>query len=425
MGLYQSNYRTCAIGREGLITTNMSVLKNLSNPVKQYSLVTANYWAFTLTDGALRMLVVLHFYQLGYTPFSIAMLFIFYEVFGIVTNLIGGWLASIFGLNKTMNIGLAIQVLALLMLVVPNEWLTASWVMIAQALSGVAKDLNKMSAKSAIKLLVAKDADTKLYSWIALLTGSKNTMKGLGFFLGAGLLSLLGFQIAALSMAIVLFLILVLSLIKLKKDLGKAKIKPKFAHLLSKNSSINWLSVARLFLFAARDIWFVIALPVYFSSILGWSHWSVGTFMASWVIGYGIIQARAPKLTGAQAGAQTLFNWVLSLAAITGLLAVLFKFSSIEPQLLLVTGLIIFGAVFAINSSLHSYLIVSFANSDTVATDVGFYYMANATGRLIGTLLSGWIYQTAGLYYCLLVSAIFIGLSALFSFFLPKNVTLE
>src|SRR5690554_898777 len=162
----------------------MKRLAALSDDIKQYLVVTGNYWAFTLTDGALRMLVVLHFHALGYTPLSIAMLFLFYEIFGVVTNLVGGFLGARLGLNKTMNIGLAIQVVALLMLAVPTEWLTVVYVMVAQALSGIAKDLNKMSAKSSIKKLVAAGQEGTLFKWVALLTGSKNALKGLGFFLG-------------------------------------------------------------------------------------------------------------------------------------------------------------------------------------------------------------------------------------------------
>ena len=404
------------------------ILDQLSNSVKQYILVTANYWAFTLTDGALRMLVVLHFYQLGFDPFTIATLFLFYEIFGIVTNLIGGWLGSVLGLNKTMNIGLSIQVLALSMLVLPNEWLTIGWVMLAQALSGIAKDLNKMSAKSSIKLLVTKsdsnkhsEVDSKLYRWVALLTGSKNTLKGVGFFIGAGLLNWLGFQLAAAAMAIVLLIVLLFSLFKLNKKLGKAKVKPKIKHLLSKNATINSLSAARLFLFGARDIWFVIALPVYFSSVLGWSHWAVGAFMASWVIGYGVVQSQAPKLTGLKTTGRQIFYWALLLALFTSLLAMFFQYSQLKQEYLLIVGLIIFGFIFAVNSSMHSFYIVKIANNDSVSTDVGFYYMANATGRLVGTLLSGWLYQTAGLYYCLLASAVFIGISTFFAFFLPAD----
>ncbi|MFN3587682.1 MAG: MFS transporter, partial [Moraxellaceae bacterium] len=212
----------------------MSRLQNLTPELRQYLLVTGNYWAFTLTDGALRMLVVLHFHTLGYTPLQIAALFLFYEIFGVVTNLVGGWLGARLGLNRTMNIGLALQVGALLMLTVPAALLTVPWVMAAQALSGIAKDLNKMSAKSAIKLLVPADAQGTLYRWVAVLTGSKNALKGVGFFLGGALLALLGFAGSVLAMAAVLALVWLASVMLLKTDLGKAKAKPKFRDLLSK-----------------------------------------------------------------------------------------------------------------------------------------------------------------------------------------------
>ncbi|MHB8820281.1 MAG: organoarsenical effux MFS transporter ArsJ, partial [Pseudomonadaceae bacterium] len=271
----------------------MRALTRFSPEIRQYLLITGNYWAFTLTDGALRMLVVLHFHALGYTPLQIAALFLFYEIFGVVTNLVGGYLGARLGLNRTMNIGLGMQVAALLMLTVPAALLTVPWVMAAQALSGIAKDLNKMSAKSSIKLLVADGQQGTLYQWVAILTGSKNALKGVGFFLGGALLAVLGFQGALLAMAAVLALIWFASLALLKQDLGKAKAKPKFRDILSKSRAINVLSAARLFLFGARDVWFVVALPVYLASVFGWDFWQVGGFLAAWVIGYGIVQSLA------------------------------------------------------------------------------------------------------------------------------------
>jgi len=265
------------------------MLANLSADIKQYLVVTGNYWAFTLTDGALRMLVVLHFHGLGYSPLQIAMLFLFYEIFGVITNLCGGWLGARIGLNRTMNTGLLLQVLALGMLLVPAALLTVPWVMAAQALSGIAKDLNKMSAKSAIKMLVPADAQSNLYKWVALLTGSKNALKGLGFFLGGALLTLLGFAGAVLAMATALTLVFLTSLLLLKKDLGRAANKPRFADIFSRDPAINRLSAARLFLFSARDVWFVVALPVYLSQTLNWDHWQTGGFLASWVIAYGVV----------------------------------------------------------------------------------------------------------------------------------------
>ncbi|MDW5415577.1 organoarsenical effux MFS transporter ArsJ [Iodobacter sp. CM08] len=386
----------------------------LSPQIRQYLIITGNYWAFTLTDGALRMLVVLHFHQLGFSPLSLAMLFLFYEIFGVITNLVGGWLGARIGLNKTMNIGLALQVLALLALTVPAGMLTVAWVMAAQALSGIAKDLNKMSAKSSIKALLPKGEEGRLYQWVALLTGSKNALKGVGFFLGGVLLSALGFTGAIWLLASALCLVWLASMLCLKQDLGKAKNKPKFADIFSKSRPVNVLSLARLFLFGARDVWFVVALPVYMATRLGWSDWSIGAFFAAWVIAYGIVQSLAPRLTGKHPDGKSALRWALLLAMIPAAIALGLS----EPRVLLL-GLAVFGVLFAINSSLHSYLIVSYAKEDGASLDVGFYYMANAMGRLIGTVLSGWVYQSAGLAACLWISAAFVALAALISLALP------
>ncbi|ABK46775.1 major facilitator superfamily MFS_1 [Shewanella sp. ANA-3] len=411
-------------------------LMQLPAAVRQYLLITFNYWSFTLTDGALRMLVVLHFHDLGYTPFAIAMLFLFYEIFGVVTNLVGGYLGARLGLNRTMNLGLGMQVLALGMLLVPAAslplWLAGvPWVMAAQALSGIAKDLNKMSAKSAIKLLVPKGEQGRLYHWVALLTGSKNALKGAGFFLGGALLAGLGFNMAIAAMMAVLALVWLMSLVLLKKDLGKAKNKPKFTEIFSKSRSVNILSAARLFLFAARDVWFVVALPVYLASQWDWDHWAVGGFLALWVIAYGIVQTLAPKITGASRAeantsqripdGYTALVWSTLLAFVPALIA-LSLYLDFSPQLSLILGLMLFGGLFAINSSLHSYLIVSYASEEAVSLDVGFYYMANAMGRLVGTVLSGWVYQSYGLVACLWISTAFIAITALISIKLPRQV---
>lgn len=402
----------------------MKQISALSSEVKQYLVVTGNYWAFTLTDGVLRMLVVLHFYSLGYTPLEIAALFLFYEIFGVVTNLFGGYLGARVGLNRTMNIGLALQVGALMLLTVPNEMLTVLWVMAAQALSGIAKDLNKMSAKSAIKLLVPDDQQSSLYTWVARLTGSKNALKGVGFFLGGLLLTVLGFTGAVFTMAIALTLVWISSILLLKKNLGKASVKPKFREIFSKSPAINALSAARLFLFGARDVWFVIALPVYLSATLGWDFWAVGSYLAVWVIGYGFVQAFAPHITGKASGrvpdGKSAGLWAFALAGLPALIA-LGLIAELSALWVITIGLMLFAVLFAVNSSLHSYLIVSYAKSDGVSLDVGFYYMANAMGRLIGTLLSGWVFQQWGLEACLWVSTTFIVAAAVISTKLPRH----
>lgn len=400
-----------------------SSISRLPLEVRQYVIVTSNYWVFTLTDGALRMLVVLYFHQLGYRPLEIAVLFLFYEVFGVITNLVGGWLGARLGLNLTMNIGLGIQILALAMLLAPSTWLGVVWVMSAQALSGIAKDLNKMSAKSSIKALVPEDAENRLFKWVAVLTGSKNTLKGIGFFMGGVLLSLVGFKAAITMMLAALSITLLFSIFNLKQGLGKASYKPKFRQIFSNSPAINTLAAARLFLFAARDVWFVVALPVYLAAYLGWSHWLTGGFMASWVILYGLTQALTPYFLNRQKitpnGKTT--QWAAySLCLVPAVIALALS-SHMDPLACLICGLLAFALLFAINSALHSYLIVSYADHDGVSMDVGFYYMANAMGRLTGTVLSGWVYQQWGLIACLWISTAFVLFAGLISIKLPNS----
>lgn len=382
-------------------------------PGAAYAVISLNYWAFTLSDGALRMLVVLYFHGLGYSPLQVAMLFVLYEFFGMVTNLLGGWLATRIGLNLTMQAGLALQVLALSMLLVDDALLTVAWVMLAQALAGIAKDLNKMSAKSSVKTLLGQTegGSNSLYRWVALLTGSKNAMKGVGFFLGGLLLSVLGFRGAVFSMAGTLLLVLLLSMLLLGKELGRTDFKPRFTDMLSRSPAINRLSAARFFLFASRDIWFVLALPVYLQTQLGWDYIAVGTLLACWVMAYGLVQGLAPAVTGRQPSTTAIGRWGLLLSLPLMLLATALALG-LRQDWLLVVGLLLFGIVFAINSSLHSYFIVHWARQDGVSLDVGFYYMANAGGRLLGTVLSGLVYQLAGLIACLLLATGFVILSA-------------
>jgi len=388
--------------------------------VFQYIVVTASYWAFTLTDGALRMLVVLFFHNMGFSPFEIAMLFILYELFGVITNLFGGWLATRVGLNMTMHVGLLLQIVSLIMLMADPNWLTVVYVMVAQALSGIAKDLNKMSAKSSIKMLVSDDAQGTLYRWIARLTGSKNALKGVGFFLGGVLLAAFGFRGAMMIMAAGLAIVLLASYLLLDKHLGTTSFKPKFRDLFSKSAAINRLSAARFFLFSSRDIWFVVALPVYLQSQLGWDHVAVGTMLAAWVIGYGIVQAFAPRITGSSPDGRTAFSWAILLLALPLCIAAAL-FAGWHVQTVLVVGLLLFGAVFAVNSSVHSYLIVSYARADGVSLDVGFYYMANAAGRLVGTLFSGLVYQLYGLAWCLVIAGLLVAVSGLLAYRLPRR----
>jgi predicted MFS family arabinose efflux permease len=395
--------------------------------IRNYVTVTAAYWAFTLTDGALRMLVLLHFNQLGYSPVQLAVLFLLYEFFGIVTNLVGGWIASRTGVRFTLVAGLMLQVVALGLLALLNrEWtmgLSVAYVMGCQALSGIAKDLTKMSAKSAVKVLVPKGDDSRLFKWVAILTGSKNALKGAGFFVGGALLAGLGFRGALLAMASGVFVILVGVLLTLPAMIGQAKKKAPFAGILSNSPGINRLSLARLALFAARDVWFVVSVPIFLASVLGWSFTQVGGFMALWVIGYGGVQSASPillaKVTGGRAPGPVMASTLgLALAAVTALIPIGLGFT-VHPAATMLGGLALFGIVFALNSSVHSYLVLAYSEADRVSMSVGFYYMANACGRLLGTLLSGVLYQQAGVTASLWGAVVLAGLAGIGAIFLP------
>ncbi len=396
--------------------------------LRNYALVTGAYWTETLADGATRMLVLFYFYELGYSPFTIASLFIFYEVFGIVTNLVGGWLAARFGLRTTLFMGLGTQVLALAMLgFAPQAWLVVPYVMASQAISGIAKDLTKMSSKSAVKLVVPAGDESSLYRWVAILTGSKNALKGVGFFLGGLMLTLAGFQTSMLILAAVVFTVLLLTARLMHGHLGRPDATARFKHMFSNNRAVNILAAARIFLFASRDVWFVVGLPVYLETVLGWSFWQTGGFLAVWVIGYGIVQAAAPgfvrrrgKAGGAEPDGRTATWLAFALAAFPAAIA-LGLTAGLDPTAVIVVGLIAFGVVFAMNSAVHSYLILAYAENDKAAMNVGFYYMANAGGRLAGTVLSGLLYQWDGLVACLWASVACVLAAAVLSILLPSK----
>ncbi|MCW5548996.1 MAG: organoarsenical effux MFS transporter ArsJ [Opitutaceae bacterium] len=394
--------------------------------LRNYSLVTGAYWGFTVTDGALRMLVLLHFFNLGYSPVTLAFLFLLYEFCGIVTNLLGGWIATRMGLRVTLVAGLGLQVAALGLLALlqpdwPEVW-SVAWVMLAQALSGIAKDLTKMSAKSAIKVLVPAEAKGALFKWVAVLTGSKNALKGAGFFVGGFLLATAGFAGALWLMAGLLALVWLGVSVLLPRELGRAKTKTGWRELWSKSRAINVLCAARFFLFGARDIWFVVGVPVFLRGVLGWSFAEVGAFMAFWVIGYGLVQGVAPAfLRGRVPTGFTAALAAFGLAAVTAAVPILMA-AGLSPGSVIVGGLALFGVVFAFNSAVHSYLILDYTEGDKVALNVGFYYMANAGGRLVGCLLSGVLYQFAGLTGCLWGAFGFALISALVALGLPRHV---
>jgi len=392
--------------------------------LRDYAVVTASYWAFTITDGALRMLVLLFLHERGFSPLELATTFVLYELAGMVTNLVGGWLGARFGLSTTLFSGLALQIAACSLLAIDPSLLSVVYVMTLQGLSGIAKDLTKMSSKSYVKLVVPEGDEHGLLHWVALITGSKNALKGVGFFVGGLLLSTIGFRAACLGMAGMLTVALAASALLLPRGAGRIAGKAQLRSVFSEDARINWLAASRLFLFGSRDLWFAISLPVFLASDLGWSDSWIGAFLALWVIGYGFVQAGAPRIvvrrrTGAPlVTAAQLLVWTLTLLAPLGAIAAAIHLGH-APERSIILGLAAFGALFAVNSALHSYLIVAYADSEKVAMQVGFYYMANAAGRLAGTVLSGAVFQAAGLgspglVACIATSMTFVALSAAF-----------
>ncbi len=400
--------------------------------VRNYLIVTASYWGFTLVDGALRMLVLFHFFRLGYTPFTLAFLFLLYEAAGIGANLAGGYFASRFGIPRMLAIGQMLQIAGLLMLsALDPGWgavVSVAWVVIAQGIAGVAKDLTKTASKSAIKATSAEGSG-QLFRWVAWFTGSKNAMKGVGFFVGGLLLDLAGFTHALWLMAALLGVVFVAGLLLLPSRLGKAKSSKTIRELFGKSRGVNLLAAARIFMFGARDVWFVVGLPVFLYGY-GWTFLQVGAFLAAWTIAYGGVQAIAPSLVsrstdGLSREVPAARIWAAVLAAVPIVLAVIMNSTEVgRPDIILVAGLALFGLPFAVNSSLHSYLILAYAGSEKAAEDVGFYYAANAAGRLLGIVLSGMLYQLAGIAGCLIGSAVMLLLCSLITFLLPLNADL-
>lgn len=404
----------------------------MQNAARHYAIVTAAYWGFTLTDGALRMLVLLHFYQLGYSPFTLALLFLLYEAAGVLANLVGGWLATRHGITRMLTVGLSTQIVGFgLLSMLDPGWtatLSVAWVVLSQGVCGVAKDLTKTASKSAIKVTQAAaqaQDNGQLFKWVAWFTGSKNAMKGVGFFLGGLLLQTLGFQGSLWLMAGLLALVLLGVVTSLPTLMGKSKASRSAKELFAKNAGINGLAAARVVLFGARDVWFVVGVPVFLYS-QGWNFTMVGGFLAVWTIGYGLVQALAPHIVrrshdGLSCEVPAARLWSAVLAAVPLALAVAVLLNVPRLEWVVVAGLALFGFAFAVNSSVHSYLVLAYAGSEKAAEDVGFYYAANALGRFFGTLMSGLLYQWGGLLYALLGSAAMLVVCWALTLYLPTT----
>jgi len=401
----------------------------MSSGVRNYAIVTTAYFLFTITDGALRMLVLLHFYSLGYTPFTLALMFLLYETAGIFANAGGGWMASRFGIPRMLMAGQVLQIGSLCMLsVLQPAWGAAAsvaWVVVAQGIAGVAKDFTKTSSKSAIKASATQDMG-QLFRWVAWFTGSKNATKGAGFFIGGFLLQVAGFRPALWLMAGMLAIVLVSVMLSLPRTLGKAKASKSFHELFAKSRAINLIAAARIFMFGSRDVWFVVGLPVYLYGF-GWQYMQVAGFVAAWTIAYGAVQALAPQVVtrskdGLSREVPAARLWGSILTVIPIVLALILNMPGVSrPDLILVIGLLVFGFVFAVISSLHSYLVLAYAGSEKAAEDVGFYYAANAAGRLVGIMLSGILTQLDGMQACLWGSAAMLALCLAFTVLLPAG----
>lgn len=400
----------------------------MNTSISHYLIVTSSYLGFTLSDGALRMLVLFYFFKLGFSPLTLALLFLLYEFAGVIANLGGGWLTTRFGIRIMLLVGLSLQIIGLIFLSLLDPSfgyiLSIIWVLAAQGISGLAKDFTKTASKSAIKSMEV-DGRQGLFYWVSWFTGSKNAMKGIGFFLGGILLTKFGFQNSLWVMAGSLGLVLLLVSFLLPKNLGTSRPSGRIKELFSKSPEVNKIALARIFLFGGRDIWFVVAIPIFLYTN-GWDFWEVGGFLAGWTVFYGLVQAIAPNIMhvtnkGKTVSSTSILVWSISLALVS--LFLLGIMSAKTDLLLLLSGLILFGFVFAINSSLHSFLIVAYAGSKKAAEDIGFYYAANAAGRLFGTFLSGLLFQLGGVLACLAGTTLFLIATSFVVWRLPQLKT--
>jgi MFS family permease len=389
--------------------------------LKNLLIITNTYLFFSLTDGAIRMIVLLHFFHLGFSPLSLAFIFLLYELVGVITNLVGGWLASYYGIKRMFTFGVLLQIFGLFFLSFysPSWGIFSSilWVMIAQGISGIAKDISKTSSKSAIKI-VSGDGKGILFKWVSWFTGLKNISKGLGFFVGSLLIEIISFQYS-LYFLMFFLIICLFFLFFLDSEIGVFKTSRNLKQFFSKSKNINILSMARLFLFGSRDIWFVVGLPIFLYSA-GWSFWHVGSFLAFWIIGYGFCQSFVPFLIKKSIDGFTLeislakfWVFILMIIQLALLILIHLDVQYISTEKILIFVLLIYGGVFSINSALHSYLILKFSGNSSVTEDVGFYYSSNALGRFFGTFLSGYLYQITGITGCIGGSFIFILISFL------------
>ncbi|CAM9245362.1 unnamed protein product [Scytosiphon promiscuus] len=416
-----------------------------------------SYNGYTVTDGALRLIVLLHAADLGFNAIEIAFMFSAYEVAGVFTNLFGGVAGSKYGLRCTLLTSLTLQIACLAALTQTEpilgdlkeatpgstRYLEATIYITAwQALAGVAKDLMKLTGKATPKLVTKEGAEGRLFQLVAWLTGMKNALKGFGSFLGALLVAQIGYVDSLWILVGICGIFVPVGIFGMDRGLGVSPGKNiDWKSLFSKGRNVNVLSAARFFLFGSRDVWFEIGLPLFLRVELGWKRELVGLILAGYIVIYGNLQAASTKLyknadgTSRQPTGAAAYKWAAycSLAPLITGIATYFTHkvaeSDLATALVLITGVVAFAAMFAVNSSVHSYLIVSYSNKDKVAMDLGFYYMANAMGRLVGVLVGGFLYHYTsddfGLSMCLIVACPFLVAAAAIAYRLPDPSALQ
>ncbi|TPX61762.1 hypothetical protein SpCBS45565_g07185 [Spizellomyces sp. 'palustris'] len=415
--------------------------------MKDFYVIAAGYILFTLTDTAVRMIVLFGLWQRHFQALNIAIMFSSYEALGVVTNLFGGIMGSRLGLRFCLLLGLLLQLVGISLLFVLDRQDVSQWsqagvtgyVVFAQSFSGAAKDLVKLAGKSSTKLATkaAKsreaDAGDPLFKLVAWLTGAKNSVKGLGFLIGAVLINYAGLWRALLVMVVLTLLPLPGVWMWLDPRLGISKDQQRLTlrEIFDKGRDVNMLSLARVFLFGSRDLWFEIALPIWLRAQFDWNFTASGAFLAVWIIIYGAVQTITPQYILKPLKmypfkrAKLLVIWTGLLMIITAAIAAYLTAVRNKPitdqktatLLIISIGLAVFAFVFAVNSSIHSYLIVAYAAKDKVAINVGFYYCANAFGRLTGTLLSGFMFQYYGIWVCIWTSVGFLAICTIITAF--------
>jgi len=422
-----------------------------SEALRPFVIISSSYLLFTITDGAIRMIVLLHAYNKNFSALEVAIMFSLYELAGVFTNLIAGLLGAKWGIKFTLICGLSLQLFSYgLLFGWKNNWSKIEaicYVTFAQMFAGVAKDLTKLGGKTVTKLVTPDEQETKLFKLVSLITGWKNSLKGVGYFLGSFLISI-NYELAVSVMMGFVLLAMPWAILGLDQGLGTAKTKnASWSEIfVLDNTNLNWLSLARLFLFASRDFWFEVPLPFFLRSPscdglgemectndgnctrgavcsdgfcaninegggcggLGLPKAVVGAFLGGYIILYGQVQSWTPQLvTGplkqTPPNKLTEILWGIVNCLPTYMMWIVMTFGSAFKEndvtsmtVWLVVVIVAFAIIFAINSSVHSFLVVKYASKEKIAVSVGFYYMSNALGRLFGTLGSGFLYTYAG-----------------------------